>query len=70
MRRRGLSPAIAAVLFWVGITQAHFIWLERESEGPVRVYFGEWADDIREKTGGALDRIKSPLAFLTTPQQP
>jgi hypothetical protein len=54
----------------VGIVQAHFIWIERDSEGSVRVYVGEHADDIREKTGGALDRIKSPQAFFTTPQQP
>ncbi len=48
MWKRGLSPAIATVLCWVGIVQAHFIWIERESEGPVRVYFGEWADDTSD----------------------
>ena len=54
MWKSGLLPAIAAGLFWVGIAQAHFVWIERDSEGPARVYFGDWADDIREKTGGAL----------------
>ena len=46
--------------------QAHFVWLERDDEGPARAYFGEWIDDIREKTGGLLDRFKAPRAFLGT----
>ena len=46
--------------------QAHFVRLERDGEGPARAYFGEWIDDIREKTGGLLDRIKAPRAFLGT----
>lgn len=43
---------------------AHYVWLEREGDGPVRAYFGEWVDDIREKTGGLLDRFKAPRVFL------
>ena len=46
--------------------QAHFLWLERDGDGPARAYFGEWIDDIREKTGGLLDRFKAPRAFLGT----
>jgi hypothetical protein len=46
--------------------QAHFVWLERDGEGPARAYFGEWIDDLREKTGGLLDRFKAPRAFLGT----
>jgi len=64
MWKRRLLPAIATVLFLVGNAQSHFVWIERDDEGPARAYFGEWADDLREKTGGALDRIKSPQAFL------
>jgi hypothetical protein len=37
---------------------AHFLWLERDGDGPARAYFGEWIDDVREKTGGLLDRFK------------
>jgi hypothetical protein len=44
--------------------QAHFVWLERDGTGPARAYFGEWDNDVIEKTGGALDRIKSPQAWL------
>jgi hypothetical protein len=43
---------------------AHFVWLERDGDGPARAYFGEWIDDIREKSGGLLDRIKAPRVFL------
>ena len=49
---------------------AHFVWLERDGEGPARAYFGEWIDDIREKTGGLLDRFKAPRAFLGTSNDP
>jgi len=69
MWKRPLLPAIAIALLVVGSAQAHFVWSERDGEGPARAYFGEWADDLREKTGRALDRIKSPQAFLTSPQQ-
>lgn len=56
----------AVMLLWmVSAAQAHFIWIERDGDGMARAYFGEWAEDVREKTGAALDRIKSPRAFLT-----
>jgi hypothetical protein len=56
----------AVMLLWmVWAAQAHFIWIERDGDGMARAYFGEWAEDVREKTGAALDRIKSPRAFLT-----
>ena len=50
--------------------QAHFLWLERDGDGPARAYFGEWIDDIREKTGGLLDRFKAPRAYLGTSTEP
>ena len=31
---------------------AHFLWLERDGDGPARAYFGEWINYIRGKTGG------------------
>ncbi len=51
-----------ALLACASQAQAHYIWLERD--GPVaRAYYGEWADDVRERTGGLLDRIRDPEAF-------
>jgi hypothetical protein len=44
---------------------AHYVWLERDGDGPARAYLGEWIDDIREKSGGMLDRIKAPRAFIS-----
>jgi hypothetical protein len=29
-----------------------------------RAYLGEWVDEIREKTGGMLDRIEAPRVLL------
>jgi hypothetical protein len=43
--------------------QAHFLWLERDGDGPARAYFGEWIDDIREKTGGLLDASKHRACY-------
>lgn len=50
--------------------RAHYVWLERDGDGPARVYLGEWIDDIREKTGGMLDRIKAPRVFLGASTEP
>ena len=58
------------ILSLINTAQAHDVWLEREGEGPAYAYFGEWVDDIREKAGGLLDRIKSPRAFLGASTSP
>ncbi|WP_321366657.1 hypothetical protein [uncultured Desulfuromusa sp.] len=39
--------------------QAHNLWLERDGDGPVRVYFGHYDTQILEKTGDRLDIIKA-----------
>ena len=64
-----LSTAVFALVCLAGAAQAHFIWIEHDGDGVARAYFGEWAEDVREKTGGALDRIKSPRAFTTDRSQ-
>jgi hypothetical protein len=64
---------LAAVTFsaalLASIVDAHYVWLERDGDGAARVYFGEWQLDIREKTGGLLDRIKAPRAFVASASQ-
>lgn len=42
---------------------AHMVWLERDGAGAAQAFFGEWDEGVKEKTGGALDRIAAPLAF-------
>jgi hypothetical protein len=61
--RRWIIPAMALLALSENV-HAHFLWLERDGDGPARAYFGEWIDDIREKTGGLLDRFKAPRASL------
>ncbi|HEX2889289.1 hypothetical protein [Vineibacter terrae] len=38
-----------ALLLAAGAAQAHYVWIERDGDGPARAYFGEWAEDLREK---------------------
>jgi uncharacterized GH25 family protein len=59
-----------ATLALIPSAHAHFLWLERDGDGPAHAYFGEWIDDIREKTGGLLDRFKAPRAFLGASNDP
>jgi hypothetical protein len=58
------ASAAILILSLINTADAHYVWLERDSEGSAYAYFGEWVDDIREKAGGLLDRIKAPRAFL------
>lgn len=44
-------------------SQAHFIWLEHDN-GQTKLYFGEYENKLREKTGGRLDSIAAPEAFV------
>ena len=65
-----LTSTAILILSLINTAHAHYVWLERDGEGSAYAYFGEWVDDIREKAGGLLDRIKAPRAFLgasTTP---
>ncbi|MFY4048634.1 DUF4198 domain-containing protein, partial [Achromobacter xylosoxidans] len=49
--------AAVARLGSAGAAQAHFVWLERADQGPAKAYFGEWADDLREKRDGLLGKV-------------
>ena len=66
---RLIYPVIL-ILALIDTAHAHFVWLERDGDGPARAYFGEWIDDIREKTGGLLDRYKTPRVFLGASDEP
>lgn len=64
MSKTILLVVVLVTLFLVSSARAHYVWLERDGDGPARAYLGEWVDDIREKTGGMLDRIKAPRVLL------
>ncbi len=54
-------------------SQAHMIWLERdgsEANHVGRIYFGEFAENVREQAGGALDRVVAPVAFTQAIDKP
>ena len=63
---------IGLCIAWLAVNpaHAHFVWIERDEAGPARMYFGEWANDLREKSGGRLDMFKTPQAFSTSATQP
>jgi hypothetical protein len=54
------------LLVMSGAVHAHYVWLERDADGATRAYYGEWENNKIEKTGGALDKIKSPQIYLGT----
>jgi Domain of unknown function (DUF4198) len=66
LSKKILLVVVLVTLFLVSSARAHYVWLERDGDGPARAYLGEWVDDIREKIGGMLDRIKAPRVFLGT----
>ena len=43
---------------------AHYMWIERDEMNHARLYFGEYQDQEKEVTGGRLDEIKGPQAWL------
>jgi hypothetical protein len=55
---------LAAMLIAAVPAAAHQIWLEREGQ-TARAYFGEPVENVRERTGGLLDRVPGPRAFTT-----
>ncbi len=61
---------VFATLSLIPFVHAHYVWLERDGNGPARAYLGEWIDDVREKSGGMLDRIKAPRVFLGASSDP
>jgi hypothetical protein len=52
----GLAAALPAA--------AHYIWIERDETLHARLYFGEYQEQEREVSGGRLDEIKGPRAWL------
>ena len=64
-------PALAALLLaaLAPAAGAHQLWLERDG-ATARAYFGEPVENLRERSGGLLDRIPGPRLFLADPAQP
>ncbi len=44
-------------------SQAHEIWIERDGSGPVRIHFGEPAQDVLDHGEDELKRVVNPKVF-------
>jgi hypothetical protein len=56
---RGALAALLSLSF-IGAASAHSLWLERQGDG-LKLYFGEFEENLREASPGLLDRL-SPQA--------
>lgn len=57
---KSLLGIVATAALSVGITataSAHHLWLEVDGQG-ARIYFGEFGENLREASPGALDRLQ------------
>jgi hypothetical protein len=57
---RSIARIAAAAALWLattGIASAHHLWLEVDGQG-ARIYFGEFGENLREASPGALDRLQ------------
>lgn len=50
-----LRAAIFSLLGVPALAQAHYVWIESETNAEARVYFGEYNEGVREKAGGRLE---------------
>ncbi len=55
------------MVFFVTNAFAHALWIEKDKSGGTTVFFGEYGDGLREKTGGKLDEIAHLEAWSIGP---
>ncbi|CAN5620435.1 hypothetical protein BH10PSE6_BH10PSE6_22470 [soil metagenome] len=60
----GITAAALMLSFAPG-AQAHHLWLEVDASG-VRIYFGEFGENLREASPGTLDKLQ-PSASIAAP---
>lgn len=56
--------ALLSFLSLATLASAHFVWVERTSDGPA-AFFGEWSDNLRENQEGYLKLIAGPKALAS-----
>ena len=73
---RGLwSILLMTGLLQAAPAQAHFVWVETDATAsadkgqPVKVYFGEYAEFLREERGGRLDSIDGVTLRVQDPKR-
>lgn len=50
-----LGAMISSLLVMPALAQAHYVWIESETNAEARVYFGEYNEGVRETAGGRFD---------------
>jgi uncharacterized GH25 family protein len=66
MKTFRLTPfLVAALVATAGSAQAHHVWLEQDASG-ARLCFGEFGENMRESSPGALDKFVQPAAKRLT----
>jgi uncharacterized GH25 family protein len=58
MKKSLLAAAFAAILG--GTAQAHEVWIERDGDGPARIYLGEPAEPLPQGGDPEFDKLKAP----------
>jgi hypothetical protein len=58
MKARYFAPVLAVFAF--SSAQAHEVWIERDGNGPARIYLGEPAMDMPEGGDPEFDNLKAP----------
>ena len=64
MRSIVCLAAAALCLATAGTASAHHLWLEIDGQG-AKLYFGEFADNLREASPGALDKLQPTAKALS-----
>ncbi len=72
----GLLSVTAAMGLWCASpARAHFVWVEAEATAasetgqPIKVYFGEYSEFLREERGGRLDSIDGVTLRIQDPKR-
>lgn len=54
------------------LAEAHYLWMENQADSSpltqARIYYGEFEESLREKTGGRLDEVGRIEAWMVTPE--
>ena len=58
---KAIAIISSLLLFGQGHAQAHHVWIEQDGNH-AKLYFGEFADNLREASPGRLDNFGKPLA--------
>lgn len=64
---RRLLPTMLAALVFAAPVAAHEVWVERDAEGPARIYLGEPGQPVPEEGDPEFHRLKAPRVFLADP---